>query len=331
MKLRWLTVAAGAALLGIVAVRALTPSAATRLKIGYLVKMPEQAWFINEVAAAQVAGREHDFDVVVIGTPDGERLMTALDNIAAQGAQGFVVCAPDVRLGPAVVARARAAGLKLVTVDDQFLGPDGKPLSAVPHLGMSGYRIGHQAGEAIAAEMKRRGWDPGNVGALAITFNELPTAVERLAGARDALLNAGFLASHVFEAPQRTTDTEGASNASAPVFSRQAELRQWVVFAVNEESVLGGVRAAEQFGLAGAQVIGVGIGGTATATAELSKSHATGFFGTIAVSSTLHGRQSALNLVSWLRTGKPPPTNTQTTGTLMTRDNWRQVKEQLQL
>ena len=92
--------------------------AATRVMIGFLVKMPEQAWFINEVAAAQATDREHDFDVVVIGTPDGERLMAALDNIAVQGVQGFVVCAPDVRLGPAVVARARAVGLTVVTVDD---------------------------------------------------------------------------------------------------------------------------------------------------------------------------------------------------------------------
>ena len=315
----------------IVAVKALLPPEAARMKIGYLVKMPEQAWFINEAAAARAAGREHNFDVVVMGTPDGERLMTALDSLEAQGAQGFVVCAPDVRLGPAVVAHARAAGLRVVTVDDQFLGPDGRPLPDVPHLGMSGYRIGHQAGEAIAAEMQRRGWDPRQVGALAITFNELPTAVERLAGARDALLNADFLAANIFEAPQRTTDTEGASNAAGPVFSRHADLKQWVVIAVNEDSVLGGVRAAEQVSLVGEQVIGVGIGGTAIAIAELSKSHATGFFGTIAVSSTLHGRQSALNLVNWLQSGTVPPANTLTSGTLMTRDNWRQVKEQLEL
>ena len=95
---------------------------------------------INEIAAAKAAGRDGDFEVIALGTPDGERLMTAIDNLVAQGAQGFVVCAPDVRLGPAVVARSAQAGLKVLTVDDQFLGPQGRPLAAVPHLGMSGYK-----------------------------------------------------------------------------------------------------------------------------------------------------------------------------------------------
>ena len=323
--------AASAVLLCIIAVKTLSPPTAERIKIGFVVKMPEQAWFINEIAAAQSAGRAHGFDVVAIGAPDGERLMSAVDNLAAQGAAGFAVCAPDVRLGPAVIAHARLAGLKVVTVDDQFVGADGKPMIEVPHLGMSGYRIGLQVGQSIAAEMKHRGWQPQDVGAIAITSNELPTAVQRVAGARDALLASGFLPANVFEAPQRATDTESASNAAAPVFSRQPQLKRWVIFALNEESVLGGVRAAEQFGLDRDQVIGIGIGGTRTATAEFSKSRPTGFFGTVAVSSTMHGRQSAMNLVTWIRDGKPPPALTETTGTLMTRDNWRRVKADLQL
>ena len=54
-----------------------------------------------------------------------------------------------------------------------------------------------------------------------------------------------------------------------------------------------------------------------------------GFYGTVAVSSTNHGRQSAQNLVDWIKTGKQPPADTQTTGTLMTRQNWLAVRQQL--
>ena len=331
VRLRWAVLVASGLLLAIVGSKLLSPPSRSPLKIGFLVKMPEQAWFINEIKAAEAVGRTHDFEVIAIGTPDGERLMTAIDNLAAQGAAGFVACVPDVRLGPAVSAHARLAGLKVLTVDDQLVGADGKPLTEVPHLGMSGYKIGLQVGQSIAAEMKRRGWQPQDVGAIAITSNELPTAVQRVSGARDALLATGFLKANIFEAPQRATDTESASNATAPVLSRQPQLKQWVVFALNEESVLGGVRAAEQFGLGPDQVIGIGIGGTTTATAELSKSHATGFFGTVAVSSTMHGRQTASNLVAWIREGKRPPVLTETTGTLMTRDNWQRVKAELQL
>lgn len=55
------------------------------LKIGFLVKMPEQAWFINEQNAASALGRKAGFSVVKIGTPDGEKTLAAIDNLGAQG------------------------------------------------------------------------------------------------------------------------------------------------------------------------------------------------------------------------------------------------------
>ena len=303
--------------------------AAAPIKIGFIVKMPEQAWFINEQTAATAAGQKLDVVVVKLAGSDGSAVMSAIDNLSAQNAKGFVICPPDVRLGPAIYARATSANMKVVTVDDQFVTPDGKPMPQVPHLGMSGYKIGQQVGQSIADEMKKRGWKPEEVAACRITDEELPTARERVAGATDVLLASGFPKANMFDAPQRTTDTEGANTASSPVFARHGNFKKWIIFALNEESVLGGVRASEQFHLAPEQVIGVGINGTGAAFAEFSKPSPTGFYGTIAVSSALHGRQSTVNLVDWIRDGKRPPAMTQTTGTLMTRENWQQVKGQL--
>jgi len=127
------------------------------VKIGFLVKMPEQAWFINEQKASSALGQQEHFTSVNIGTPDGEKVLAAIDNLGAQGAQGFVICAPDVRLGPAIAARAKRYNMKFVSVDDQLVDSSGKPLSNVPHLGMSALKIGNQVGDAIAGEMKRRG------------------------------------------------------------------------------------------------------------------------------------------------------------------------------
>ncbi|WFF42705.1 arabinose ABC transporter substrate-binding protein [Salinicola endophyticus] len=310
----------------------LTPALAQdEVKIGFIVKKPEQAWFINEQDAATKLGQEKGFKVVRLSGEDGQQVLSAIDNLNSQGAQGFVICPPDVRLGPAIANRAKQYGMKVVTVDDQFLDADGKPMADVPHLGMSGYKIGRQVGEAIAAEMQRRGWDPQQVAALRISNNELPTAKARTDGATDALLDAGFVEQNIFDAPQQNTDTSSAFAAASPVFSKNGRFEHWVIYALNEESVLGGVRASEQYGLSPDQVIGVGINGSGAAFAEFSRQKPTGFYGTVAVSSTMHGRQSADNLYTWITQDKKPPANTETTGTLMTRDNWQQVREDLGL
>ncbi|MDW5376554.1 arabinose ABC transporter substrate-binding protein [Halomonas sp. HP20-15] len=309
----------------------LAQAADDEVKIGFIVKKPEQAWFINEQQAATNLGEEKGFEVVRLSGEDGQQVLSAIDNLNSQGAQGFVICPPDVRLGPAIMNRAEQYGMKVVTVDDRFVGADGEPMEDVPHLGMSGYKIGQQVGNAIAAEMKKRGWDPENVAALRITNYELPTAKERTDGATDALLESGFKKDNIFDAPQQNTDTSSAFAAASPVLSKNGDFEHWVIYALNEESVLGGVRASEQYGLTADQVIGVGINGSGAAFAEFSREKPTGFHGTVAVSSTMHGSQSADNLYTWITEGEKPPANTETTGTLMTRDNWEQVRKDLNL
>ncbi|BES71340.1 arabinose ABC transporter substrate-binding protein [Marinobacter nanhaiticus D15-8W] len=325
--LKALALSASLACLPITAVQA----AQDDVTIGFIVKKPEQAWFINEQQAATELGEKNGFEVVKLSGVDGQEVLSAIDNLHSQGAQGFVICPPDVRLGPVIKRRAEQYDMKVVTVDDRFLNSDGEPMQDVPHLGMSGYKIGQQVGNAIAKEIEARGWNMEDVAALRITNYELPTAKERTDGATDALLDAGFNKANIFDAPQQNTDTSSAFAAASPVLSKRGNFKHWVIYALNEESVLGGVRASEQYGLAPEDVIGVGINGSGAAFAEFSRENPTGFFGTVAVSSTMHGRDSAENLYTWITGGDKPPANTETAGTLMTRDNWQQVREELDL
>src|SRR5690242_19744886 len=130
---------------------------AADVKIGFVVKQPEEPWFQDEWKFADQAAKEKGFTVVKIGAEDGEKVQSAIDNLGAQGAQGFIICTPDVKLGPGIVAKAAANQLKLMTVDDRLVGADGKPLEDVPHMGISATKIGEGVGQAIVDEMKKRG------------------------------------------------------------------------------------------------------------------------------------------------------------------------------
>src|SRR5580765_5919305 len=76
-----------------------------KIKIGFIVKQPEEPWFQMEWRFAKEAAAKNDFELVPIGAPSGEQALSAIDNLAAAGAQGFVICTPDVKLGPALVAK----------------------------------------------------------------------------------------------------------------------------------------------------------------------------------------------------------------------------------
>ena len=121
---------------------------AENLKLGFLVKQPEEPWFQTEWKFADKAGKDLGFDVIKIAVPDGEKTLNAIDSLAASGAKGFVICTPDPKLGSAIVAKARGYDMKVITVDDQFVNAKGKPMESVPLVMMAASEIGARQGHA---------------------------------------------------------------------------------------------------------------------------------------------------------------------------------------
>jgi len=297
------------------------------LKIGFIVKQPEESWFQDEWRFADMAARENGFTVLKIGGTDGDRVLTAIDNLAAKNAAGFIICAPDTRLGPAIEQRARVNDLKVMSVDDRLVDARGKPIESIPHVGISAADIGGLAGRTAVEEAVRRGWSLAETGILRLSFDGLETARERTANGRDAAIAAGVPAGNVHDAPQRTTDTEGGFNAASPVLTRVSTLKRWIVLGMNDEAVLGGVRAAEQLGLPAQDIIGIGIGGSGSAEAEFSKPALTGFYGSILLSPRRHGFDTSLAMYRWVTEGVRPAAVTFTDGLPMDRSNWRALLE----
>lgn len=318
-----------AVMAGAAAMIALSSAHAADVKIGFVVKQPEEPWFQDEWKFAEVAAAEKGFTLVKIGAEDGEKVQSAIDNLGAQGAQGFIICTPDVKLGPGIVAKAEANGLKLMTVDDRLVDANGEPIESVPHMGISATKIGEAVGEAIAAEIGKRGWDVKTTGAIRVSYDQLPTAVDRVEGAIGALKAAGFPAENIFDAPQAKTDTEAALNAATVVLNKHADIRNWIAFGLNDEAVLGAVRATESVGIPAANVIGVGIGGAESAINEFRKPEPTGFVGTVIISPKRHGYETAINMYEWIADDKAPAPLTLTAGQIATRDDYQAVRKDL--
>lgn len=305
-----------------------TPAQPAKIKLGFLVKQPEEPWFQLEWKFADEAAKQDGFDLVKIGVPDGEKVLSAIDNLAAGGAQGFVICTPDTHLGPAILARAKSHNLKVISVDDQFLGPDGKAMTDVHYLGISARKIGQSVGQALYDEMKKRNWPPEETAVCVVTFDELDTAKQRTDGATEALKSAGFPEAKIFRASQKTSDVPGAFDAVNVLLTQHPEVKRWLICGMNDSAVMGAVRATEGRGFKPDSVVGIGINGT-DCIVEFEKPTATGFYASELLAPKRHGFETAEMLFKWVKDGAEPPLDTRTTGILINRDNYKAVlKEQ---
>ena len=87
---------------------------------------------------------------------------------------------------------------------------------------------------------------------------------------------------------------------------RELDREPAFAFGLNDEAVLGAVRASESVGIPATNIIGVGIGGAESAINEFKKPAATGFFGTVIISPKRHGYETAMNMYDWIANGKEP-------------------------
>ena len=300
------------------------PGSADTVKIGFVVKSATEAWFQTEWKFADEAAKANGFELVKLAATDAEQVMSALDNLAAQGAQGVVLCTPDTKLGPAIVAKCKEKNLKLMAVDDRLVDADGKPIAEVPFLGISAREIGKQVGDGLAAEMKARGWNPAETGAAVLTVDEIETCRERTDGASEALRAAGFPEANIHRTPwKKPHDIPSAVDAANVLLTQNPKVTRWVAFSSNDDGVLGFVRASEQRGIAAKDVIGIGINGT-SGKDDLKKSAPTGFHASVLLSPKSHGYGTAEAMYRWIKDGKEPAKETLTTGTLINRANYKE-------
>jgi L-arabinose transport system substrate-binding protein len=294
-----------------------------KVKIAFIVKQPDEPWFQLEWKFAKEAADKDGFDLITLGATDGDQVLPKIENAAAQGAKGLIICAPDVRLGPAIVARADQRGMKLMSVDDQLIDAAGKPLD-VHHVGISARKIGNTVGEDLFAEMTKRGWKPDDTALLLETRDELDTAHQRTEGAAEGLTGKGFPAANIFRAPQKTTDVPGGRDAATVVLTQHPNVKHWLIAGMNDAAVMGAVRATEAFNIKPENVIGIGINGDA-ALEDLKKPLPTGLFGSILLQAKRHGYDTSDMMFKWITKGTEPPKITYTDGILITRDNYKQV------
>ncbi|WP_308908682.1 substrate-binding domain-containing protein [Pseudomonas canadensis] len=297
--------------------------AAEEVKIGFLVKQAEEPWFQTEWAFAEKAGKEHGFTVIKIAVPDGEKTLSAIDSLAANGAKGFVICPPDVSLGPAIVAKAKANGLKVIAVDDRFVDAKGNFMEDVPYLGMAAFEVGQKQGAAMAAEAKKRGWEWKDTYAVINTFNELDTGKKRTDGSVKSLEEAGIPKDHILFTAAKTLDVPGSMDATnSALVKLPSGAKNLIIGGMNDNTVLGGVRATESAGFKAANVIGIGINGT-DAIGELKKP-SSGFFGSMLPSPHIEGYNTALMMYEWVTKGTEPAKYTAMDEvTLITRENFQ--------
>lgn len=293
-------------------------------------KSADQQYFIDLQTSFATAAEELGATASTFNAQLDPSLGISLVNDAiSAGAAGIAITVPDQTIGPAIAQAAREAGVVLIATDDNIVDENGDP---VPFVGFNGTDMGTKVGEEAARLLTESGWlDDSSikVGVLSTEVQTLSVCMDRTNASRAAMLEAGVPEENIFEVPY-TGETNSALDAAGPVITANPDVTHWVVFACNDEGVLGTLTALATAGVSNDNVIGVGLGAY-EACKFWAAGQATSFRGALFISGLDVGRTAATVLYDAVVNGVEPPAETFAPTTIVNAENFRDVMDEVSL
>ena len=207
-----------------------TATAASKT-IGVTLLTREDEFYRELEAGLRAAAAKHGYRVLITsGDRDLAKQQSQIDNFIVQHVDAIVVCPVDSRgIGPAIV-RANAAKIPVFTADIASQGG-----AVVSHVASDNIAGGRLAAEYIAKIIG----DSGDVGVIG--ENDVQTTIDRQQGFTEAL------AAHPKIKVVAQLDGSGVRDRSLRAADDllQAHPRVRAIFAINDESALGTLAAAQ--------------------------------------------------------------------------------------
>ncbi|MGM0374586.1 MAG: arabinose ABC transporter substrate-binding protein [Chloroflexota bacterium] len=293
-------------------------------------KSADQQYFIDLQTAFTEKAEELGADARTFNAKLDPNLGVSLvDDAISAGAGGIAITVPDQTIGPAIAQAAEDAGVVMIATDDNIVDADGDP---VPFVGFNGTDMGRKVGKAAADLLTENGWledDDKKVGVLSVEVQTLSVCNDRTDAEKAAIIEAGVPEEQVFPVPY-TGETLSSQDAAGPVITANPDITHWVVFACNDEGVLGTLNALATAGFAPENIIGVGLGAY-EACKPWAADQDTGFKAALFISGLDVGRTAAQVLYDAVVNGVEPPAETFAPTTIVTPQNYTEVMDDVSL
>lgn len=287
-----------------------------------IYKSGTQQYFIDQGEGFTRAAEELGYEARIINVEmDSNLAITAVSDAIAAGAKGIGITAPDQSLGPAIATAAAEAGVALIATDDPLTDSQG---GAVPFAGFDGVAMGTKVGERAGQLLAATDWLSGdNYGIMSVEVQTLSVCNDRTGAAQAQVIAAGGSADKVISVTYDGT-ADAALSAAGPVITANPGVDHWVVYACNDEGVLGATNSLKNAGFGADDVIAVGLGAY-EACRPWKAGIDTGFKAALYISGVDVGDAAARALINSIETGEPLPAMSVANTTIVDPDTYADI------
>ena len=222
-------------------------------------KSADQQYFIDQQQAFKAEIEKKGGQAKLYNAKlDANTGINEVNDAISAGAKGIAITVPDQTIGPAVSKAAADAKVALVATDDAIKDSSGNP---IPFVGFSGTDMGGKVGDEAAKLLTAAGWltSGKKVGVLSVEVQTLSVCNDRTTAEKAKITAGGVASSSIYPVPY-SGETAAAQTAAGPIITAHPNVTNWIVFACNDEGVLGTLNALTTAGAKPDNIIAVGLG-----------------------------------------------------------------------
>jgi L-arabinose transport system substrate-binding protein len=304
-------------------------SGSGKISIAYIQKQASQVYFVGEKAGAQAEADKLGISISffpLADQADDSAAVDAVNQAIAKKVNGIIIVPPDGAVGPTVTQLASAAGIKMMSSDDQVCtnNPDPTKCAAadlLPRVGFDGTEMGTDVGKEAAALFKQYGWNAADTAVVSAWGPEVTVCTQRVEAEKAAFTANGGSAAKMIDLNTDNT-ASGAQDKAAAMLTANQGFKHWVVWGCNDENVSGVVTAMQNAGINTNDIDGVALGGY-LACKPWNANTPTGMKASLYISGADVGSTSVDVINDWLSKGTQPQQQTFAPTHMVTPDNWK--------
>jgi L-arabinose transport system substrate-binding protein len=303
------------------------------ITIAYIQKQGDQAYFVDEMSGAQQAARQLGGVTVIpvnVGM-DNTQTVAAVRNAIARKVNGIIIVPPDGSTGPQVAALAKAAGIPIISSDDQVCTTSPTPDSCasgalLPRVGFDAQQLGTGVGKEVASLFKQQsGWTAANTRILEEWQFSTSVCTPRVTYAQSLFQSQTGSTIPVIKVDTDNTtsgDPSSALSKTQATINAYHGIKHWIVWGCNDQNVQGAITALANAGYSTADILGVGLGGD-VACKDWQSSAPTGMRAALTFKGEDVGGDAIKAMVSHLRNAAPFPPVTEVSFTIANKSDWQ--------
>jgi L-arabinose transport system substrate-binding protein len=303
------------------------------ITIAYIQKQGDQSYFVDEInGAKQAASQLGGVTIIPVNVGmDNTQTVAAVRNAIAQKVNGIIIVPPDGSTGPQDAALAKAAGIPIISSDDQVCTtsptPDSCPSSALlPRVGFDAQQLGTAVGKEVASLFKQEnGWTAANTRILEEWQFSTSVCTPRVTYAQSLFQSQTGSAIPVIKVDTDNTtsgDPSSALSKTQATINAYHGIKHWIVWGCNDQNVQGAITALANAGYSTSDILGVGLGGD-VACKDWQSSAPTGMKAALTFKGEDVGIGAVKALVSYVRNGTPLPPVTEASFTMADKSDWQ--------